>query len=95
MIIKELVQQVKGRVPAQLGKIPDAKAASLLREAFALIRDELAKTDQGMVKVGGLGNFRIRLVEVENDGKTETVKRITFVPAPQKKDSLEESEAEL
>ena len=84
MNVKEIVQQVKDRAPAQLGNLPDARAVRLLREAFAVVLGELESKDQGVVNVGGLGTFRIRMVEVEIDGKIEMVKRIVFVPVPPK-----------
>ena len=84
MNIKEIVQQVKARVPEQFGKLPEAPAARLLREAFAVVLGELESTDNGVVKIGGLGTFRIRLVEVEIDGKPKMVKRVMFLPVPAK-----------
>jgi len=80
MNIKEIVEQVKSRAPAQLGKLPDAKVARILREAFTVILGELANTDHGAIQIGGLGTFRIRLAEVENGSETEVIKRMVFVP---------------
>jgi nucleoid DNA-binding protein len=62
--IKELVQSVKDSTPALAG-IPDGKAVALLRAAFQQISAEIESTAEGVVKVGGLGQFRVRQVERE------------------------------
>jgi len=75
--LKELVERVKGS-SKQFADLPDGKAIALLREVFRQIGDEVARTNDGVVKVSGLGSFRIKQVEREKDGKKEMVKKITF-----------------
>ena len=84
MNIKEIVQQVKGKAPEQYSKLPEAPAVGLLREAFAVVLGELESTDNGVVKIAGLGAFRIRLVDVEAGGKPKVVKRVMFIPVKTK-----------
>lgn len=77
MKIKELVQSVKDSTPALAG-IPDGKAVALLRAAFQQISAEIESTAEGVVKVGGLGQFRVRQVEREKGDEKVTVKVVGF-----------------
>jgi hypothetical protein len=81
MKIKDLVTEAKANAPLALGKMPDPRAAKLVMEVLALIRAEVAVTEEGRVGVPGLGAFRIRQVEVTRGGETQTVKRVVFIPA--------------
>ena len=78
MEITELVQIAKRASPDVLGKVPDAAAAALLREVFAQIGQQIQATDEGEVKVAGLGQFRVRQVERDKGGEKKTVKRTIF-----------------
>jgi len=84
MNIKQLVEQAKANAPLQLGLMADAKAANLLREAFAVILAEIDKAGDEPVKIAGLGSFRVRQVEVEKDGLKQPARRVFFKPAPPK-----------
>jgi hypothetical protein len=79
LTVQELVRQAKAAVP-DLNKMKDDRAIALTREAFKAISLRIASTDTGVVSVGGLGSFRIRNVEKENDGKETVVKRVVFNP---------------
>lgn len=80
MNIKEIVQLAKEKAPEQLSKMPDTRAVRLLREAFAIVLDEVENKEEGAVKIGGLGTFRIRLVDIEMDGQPATARRVIFKP---------------
>lgn len=77
MNIKELVGLAKEAAP-DLANMPDARAARLLRVALSLIAAEIDSIDQGVVKVVGLGNFRVRQLEREQGSGTERVRRVLF-----------------
>lgn len=81
MKIKDLVKEAKANAPVALGKMPEPRAVRLVSEVLAVIRAEIAVTDDGRVGVPGLGAFRIRQVEVTRGGETQTVKRVVFIPA--------------
>lgn len=86
MDIKQLVEQAKANAHLQLGLTSDARAITLLREAFAVILNEPENTGPGYepLKVVGLGSFRVREIEIEQDGQTQHQRRILFRPAPLK-----------
>lgn len=84
MKIDEVVQEVKSVSSKQLASLPDVKLKSFLRKAFGQILQELETTNEGLVKVSGLGSFRIKQVEVEKDNAKTLQKRIVFHPAKTK-----------
>lgn len=81
MNIKQLIRDAKADAPLLLGKIPETRAARLAREILALIRAEIAVTDEGEVRVPGLGVFKIRQVEVTRNGEPKTRKRVVLALA--------------
>ena len=83
----ELVVLIKEKRPNLLGKIPEQKAVALIRVALAELGRHIAEAEEGVVRVPGMGNFRIRMVGQEKDGKKVSVKRIIFLAAkPKSKD---------
>lgn len=82
MTITDLVQRARQSAPQKLKDISDEAAAVLLREAFALIGKQIASTDEGMVKVAGLGQFRVRKVEATPDGVKAATRRTLFKAEP-------------
>lgn len=78
MNVKELVALARDQDPERLGGMADARAAALLRAAFAVIRAQLEEAGPGPFKVGGLGTFRIRDVEYEQDGEVYVERRVVF-----------------
>ena len=83
----ELVERIKEKRPNLLGNMPEKKAVALIRAALADLGRHIAEAEEGVVKVQGMGNFRIRMVEREKDGKTVSVKRTMFLAAkPKNKD---------
>lgn len=80
----ELVELIKEKSPKLLGKMPEKRAAALIRIALAELGRHIAAAEEGVVKVQGMGNFRSRMVEKEQDGKTVSVKRTIFLAAKPK-----------
>lgn len=70
----EIIEQIKGESPDLLGKLPDKKAARIVSAALAQVARSIAATDAGVVRVPGLGVFRVRQQERLKEGETEKVK---------------------
>ena len=80
----ELVDLVKAKIPNALGKMPEKKAAVLIKAALAELGRHIESAEVGVVKVPGMGRFQSRMVEREKDGKKVNVKRIVFMAAKPK-----------
>jgi hypothetical protein len=80
MEIEKLITNIKESMPDKDFTVPDKTLIALLRKVFGHIRNEIENTPDGVVKVTGLGSFRIRQVEVEKGEKKEIVKRVVFQP---------------
>lgn len=78
MNVKDLVTQIKAAEPEALAKVPAGKAMVVLREALRLIKEEVAKTEEGVVSVPLLGQFRVRQVEVVKEGQAAKARRVLF-----------------
>ncbi|MBU0689903.1 MAG: hypothetical protein KJ850_03020 [Gammaproteobacteria bacterium] len=74
----EIVEQIKKNKPALFEKVPEKQAVVLIRLALAQIGKQIEATNEGVVKVPGFGNFRVRVVETEKDGEKVAVKRVLF-----------------
>ena len=86
MNAKDIVELIKAEKPGLLGKMPEKKAAALIRNAFIQLGKQIESADAGnVVRVRGLGNFRVKQVERETDGKTTSEKRVVFRNKPLKK----------
>jgi hypothetical protein len=81
MKIIEMVEKLKEANPSLFeGKNRDKLAASILRNTFAVIREEIQKTESGVVRIGGLGRFRVKRVELtDKEGQSKTRRVTTFV----------------
>ena len=77
----EIIEKIKAENPEVLGKMNDKVAARIVRLALAEVGRQLAVADEGVVKVMGLGHFRVKHVEREVDGAKVATKRILFVAA--------------
>jgi nucleoid DNA-binding protein len=79
MIFKELAALVAADHP----QIPTTHVNRVLRTAFKHMQSEIVQTPAGIVNFAGLGQFRIREVEVDKDGSKSSVRRTMFViPQP-------------
>lgn len=74
----ELVEILRQENPELLGKMPDKRAARIIRAALARLAQEIDATDEGVVKVPGFGNFRIRQITQDKEGKKVALKRVIF-----------------
>ena len=80
----EIVELIKISKPKLLGKMPDARAAKIIRAALVQLGKHIDAENEGVVKVPGFGNFKIRQVEREKGGQKKTVKAIAFRAAKKK-----------
>jgi len=80
MEIEKLITSIKEGMSDKDFTVPDKTLIALLRKVFGHIRNEIENTPDGVVKVTGLGSFRIRQVEVEKGEKKEVVKRVVYQP---------------
>ena len=85
MNAKEIVGMLRVQKPAVLGKMSDKKAAALIRNALLLLGEKIDATQDGVVKVRGLGNFRVKQVGKATGAAKPTARRVTFRPTPKKK----------
>ncbi|MGZ8151553.1 MAG: hypothetical protein ACXW0Q_01195 [Methylovulum sp.] len=74
----EIVELIKKESPELLGKMSEGKAAKIIRAALVQLGKQLEETDEGVLKVAGLGNFQIKQREKEKEGKKITTKVITL-----------------
>jgi len=78
-----LIEQIRKTNPKLIEGIPGDKAAALIRKVFTLMNHTLAMTEEGVVKFVGLGQFRVRKIEKELDGKKVTRTQIVFTRSEQ------------
>lgn len=76
-----LVERIKARNPKFLGKMPDQRAANLVRYTLRALAAEINEAEEGPLRVAGLGGMTIRQVDREKDGTTEKVKRVVLHPS--------------
>ncbi len=74
----DLVKALRKERPNLFGKVPEKKAAALIKAAFAQLGKHVGSMNEGVVRVPGFGNFRVRQVEREKDGQKVTVTRTIF-----------------
>ncbi|GEN24203.1 hypothetical protein HCU01_21520 [Halomonas cupida] len=79
-----LVERIKSSNPKFLGNMSDQRAANLVRYTLRALAAEINETEEGRLRVAGLGGVAIRQVEREKDGTTEKVKRVILRPAQPK-----------
>jgi hypothetical protein len=95
MDIMEMVRRARESAPDLFEGMPDKAAAALLLEAFRQVGEAIESTDEGMVRVAGLGQFQVRQSERERDGTSTTVKRVMFRPESAKPQRPRKSEGTL
>ncbi|ALM53725.1 hypothetical protein [Halomonas huangheensis] len=79
-----LVERIKTSNPNLLNKMPDQRAAKLVRHTLRALAAEINDTDEGRLRVTGLGSVVIQQVKREKDGTTQKVKRVVLRPAQPK-----------
>ena len=85
----ELVQKVQKENTEQLGKMNEKRLAMIIRKTLEQIKSEIDNTDDGKIYIPVLGNFVVRMMEKEEEGKKVMHKRIVFKPAKEKKEEGE------
>lgn len=78
MKLDEMVALIKEENPALLGKMPDKKAARIIRAAFGQVAREVDATKEGVVSAPGLGRFRVKAVERTKEGQKAKTKHVVF-----------------
>lgn len=78
MKIDEMVALIKKEYPALLGKMPDRRAARVIRAAFGQLAKEVDAAEEGVVSAPGLGRFRVKQVERIKEGKKSKTKLVLF-----------------
>jgi nucleoid DNA-binding protein len=77
----EIVALIKNANPKLLADVQDKRAARVIREAWLHVVKQIEATDEGVVKVPGLGAFQVRQVKQEKEGAKATVRRVIFKAA--------------
>ena len=80
----EIVELIKNENPEFLGKMPEKRAAKIIREALIQLAKHVGSVEEGMVKVPGFGNFNIKNIEREKDGQKVKVRKVIFNKAKTK-----------
>lgn len=65
-------------------RVPLPMATQVLRTALKALRDEIENAEPGAVQVPLLGQFRVKIVEVEKEGQKQQVRRTVFIAAKPK-----------
>jgi len=81
MNIKQLLMKISSEESSALDGIPQEKAAIIVREAFSQVIKAIQSEEEGTVIVAGLGQFRIRQVQRDIEGKTLIKRQVSFRPA--------------
>ena len=84
---KSIAASISSSGAPGLKSMPEGKVARIVSLAFGAISQELKATEQGSVRVQGLGVFRVKNREVEKDGMKTSVRRVAFItgePKPPK-----------
>jgi|GEM_PF-2807345 len=84
MVLKpnDIIAQLKASNSAIFAGVNEKKATRLLHLAMDEIANKLAEIEVGLVRVPGLGSFRVQQLERERDGEKTTLRRIIFNIAP-------------
>lgn len=77
----EIFEMLKSENPELFANVPDKAAVAIIRRVVGVLGKQIAAADEGVVKVAGLGSFKIKQVEKEKEGEKVTVKRIMFTAA--------------
>lgn len=84
MKLIELAQVVKKDNTETLGNLNEKKIAMIIKASLKQIKKEIENTETGKVKVAGFGNFNIRMLEKEREGKKVLVRRTVYSAAKEK-----------
>jgi hypothetical protein len=76
--LDEMVALIRKEYPALLGKMPDKRAARIIRAAFGQVAREVGAAREGVVSAPGLGRFRVKEVERTKEGQKAKTKHVVF-----------------
>lgn len=76
----DVIEQLVEKHP-ELAAIKPAVLRDFFLGSLNAIREKVAEEDNDVVVLKDFGRFRINNVEKETDGKTETIRRVRFIPA--------------
>jgi nucleoid DNA-binding protein len=80
----KLLAVIKAERPGLFGKmLTDKAATALIRAAFRAVRDEVQNTEEGALKINGLGVFRIRNVQ-RGEGEQRVMRKVVTFGFKQK-----------
>lgn len=74
----EIVDLIKEENPEIFDRVPEKKAARIIRLALVELGKQIESVDEGSLSVPGLGSFRVRKIEQEKNGQKDMIKRILF-----------------
>lgn len=80
----DIVNQLKAKHPRLLANLDEKTVAKLVQVAMRQIASSIADTEQGLVRVNGLGDFRVRQINQEKDGQMISGSRVIFKLATKK-----------
>uniref|UniRef100_A0A7V5XHR1 HU family DNA-binding protein n=1 Tax=Thermodesulfobacterium geofontis TaxID=1295609 RepID=A0A7V5XHR1_9BACT len=80
MKLREIVQRISEEKPDILGRVPQGKALTIVREVLGELKKEIEATEEGKIVIPGVGTFVISSIEK----KGKKIKRIVFRSAKKK-----------
>lgn len=83
--LKTIATSIASSGAPYLKSIPEAKVARIINLALAAISHELRSIEQGIVRVSGLGVFRVIIREIEKDGKKVALRRVGYLASQPKR----------
>lgn len=84
----EIVALVRKHQPDALGEVSENKSAKIIHAALVQLGKHINAMNEGVLRVPGFGQFRVRRIEREKDGKKITVRRTVFQVARGKAKTL-------
>lgn len=81
MHLKEIVKAAREASPEHAGKMPEPRAAALLSVVFAHILRRIEEAGDEPLDIPGLGRFIAGDARMAQDGKSVSVRSVTFHPA--------------
>ena len=90
----EIVALIGIGKPNLLENLHEEQAVKLIREAFLLVTKEIGAVDEGVIKVPGLGSFRVRQVEQQKEGQKIKLRRVIFQSAKPRASKTAKPQAE-
>jgi nucleoid DNA-binding protein len=84
MKIDEMIHLMSKDNPRLLSSVPPKKSKAIVRAVLICLRKAVEGTEEGKVKISGLGGFHVRRIDREAGGKKITSKVVVFRAAKPK-----------